>query len=507
MAQAIRTQGGKLLAVTDAQVRKLRAEMARTSNIGVSALRAGMHRNTATKYLKTDDLPSEREGPRSWRTRRDPFEEEWPSIVEKLKDHPRLQAKTLFDDLVAKHPGRYEPGQLRTLQRRMKQWRAEEGPEKELFFAQQHRPGEAMQTDFTSMNSLGITIAAEPYEHLLCHSVLPYSDWSWGTPCRSESESALRKSVPAALFRLGRKPEFHQTDNSTAATHRVDKGKRAFNEGYVELMEHLGMKPRTIKIRKCNQNGDVEAGNGALKRYIGQQLMLRDCRDFATHDDYVAWLCGIFEARNRTRGKKLEEELAVMDPVTASPVTEYTELRTRVSPGSTIRVKTNTYSVPSQLRDECVRVRIFDERIEVFYADKLRVTIDRLIGKCRHRINYRHVVASMLRKAGAFRRYRFRDDLFPTAVFRRAFEVLDAALPERKADIEYLRVLHLAATTMETDVEEALSQILASGAVPSADLVKARVAPAQLAVPDLPVPTVDLVTYDELLEQPAEALS
>jgi hypothetical protein len=235
--------------------------------------------------------------------------------------------------------------------------------------------------------------------------------------------------------------------------------------------------------------------------------MLRDSRDFATHEEYVSWLCQILEARNRTRGKRLEEELAVMDPVTASPVPEYTELRLRVSSGSTIRVKTNTYSVPSQLKDEWVKVRVFDERIEVYYADKLRITFERLIGKQRHRINYRHVVRSMLRKPGAFRRYRFRDDLFPTEVFRRAFEVLDAVLPERKADIEYLRILHLAAKTMEIEVEEALSQILASGAVPSADLVKARVAPEQLSAPDLPTPTVDLGMYDDLLEQPVEALS
>ena len=199
------------MTVTDAQVKKLRAEMAKTGKVELSAVRAGMHRNTATKYLKTDDLPSEQQQLRPWRTRPDPFEEDWPGIVEKLKEHPRLQAKTLFDDLVAKHPGRYEAGQLRTLQRRMKQWRAEDGPEKELFFPQQHVPGEAMQTDFTWMTSLGIKIAGEVYAHALCHSVLPYSDWSWGTPCLSESTAALRKSVPAALMRLGRRPEFHQT--------------------------------------------------------------------------------------------------------------------------------------------------------------------------------------------------------------------------------------------------------------------------------------------------------
>ena len=104
-----------------------------------------------------------------------------------LTDAPEFEAKTLFEELVRLHPGRYQDGQLRTLQRRIKQWRAAKGPDKELYLPQEHVPGEAMQTDFTWMNSLGITIAGEAYEHMLCHSTLPYSNWSWGTPCKSES--------------------------------------------------------------------------------------------------------------------------------------------------------------------------------------------------------------------------------------------------------------------------------------------------------------------------------
>ncbi|MBU1367195.1 MAG: IS21 family transposase, partial [Candidatus Omnitrophica bacterium] len=84
-------------------------------------------------------------------------------------DAPELEAKALFEYLLLAKPGRYEPGQVRTFQRRVKQWRATEGPAKVVFFAQEHRPGEAMQTDFTSCNELQITIQGEPYEHMLCH--------------------------------------------------------------------------------------------------------------------------------------------------------------------------------------------------------------------------------------------------------------------------------------------------------------------------------------------------
>lgn len=485
--------------VTDAQVRKLRSEMSRCGKVGVAGARAGMSRNTAAKYLGLDRLPSELRVPRTWRTRPDPFESAWPGIVARLREQPGLQAKTLFEQL--KLAGsKYEGGQLRTLQRRLKQWRAQEGPEKELFLPQDHRPGEAMQTDFTSMNELGITIAGEPYDHLLCHSVLPYSNWSWGTPCRSESLPALKRGVQATLVRLGRVPEFHQTDNSTAATHRLESGKRAFNEAYLEFMRHYEMTPRTIAVGRKEQNGDIESQHGTLKRDLEQHLLLRGSRDFTDHAQYERWLHGILEVRAQTRGARFLEELAAMRPLLVAPVPEYTEVLARVGAGGTFRVKGNTYSVPSRLRDERVRARIFDDRVEVFHGETLQITIERLHGKRGHRINYRHVVGSLLRKPGAFRLYRYREDLFPTATFRAAFDALEAALPERQADLEYLRILDLAATTMETEVEAVLRQVLASGGQPRAEDVRARVAPRQASLPALEAVPVDLSCYDHLLE-------
>jgi transposase InsO family protein len=467
--------------------------------VGVAGARAGMSRNTAAKYLGTDKLPSELRVPRTWRTRQDPFAEAWPGILARLQEQPGLWAKTLFEELTTGSPGSYEDGQLRTLQRRFKQWRAQEGPDKELFLPQEHRPGEAMQTDFTEMNSLAITIAGEPYEHLLCHSGLPCSNWSWGTPCRSESLPALKQGVQAALLRLGYVPEYHQTDNSTAATHRLETGKRAFNQAYLEFMAHYGMKPRTIAVGKKEQNGDVESLNGALKRELEQQLLLRGSRDFLDHEQYVNWLHGVMEARNRARGARFDEELAAMRPLLVAPVPEYTEVDVRVGSGGTIRVKGNTYSVPSRLRDEKVRARVFDDRLEVFHGDQCQLTVERLRGKRGHRVNYRHVVGSLLRKPGAFRCYRYRDDLFPTPVFRAACEALQAMLPEYLADLEYLRVLELAATTLETDVEAALQELMAKGVLPRAESVRDLVAPRQTSLPELQVTPVDLTSYDGLL--------
>ena len=164
--------------------------------------------------------------------------------------------------------------------------------------AQRHRPGEASQADFTWATKLGVTIAGELLVHMLYVFVLPFSNWTWATVCQSESMMALRRGLQRALFQLGRVTEWHQTDNSTAATHQVPKDKqvivetsgrkRAFNEDYLALMRHFGMRPRTTKVGAKEQNGDVEARNGALKRRLEQALLLRGSRDFPDEAAVVA---------------------------------------------------------------------------------------------------------------------------------------------------------------------------------------------------------------------------
>ena len=485
--------------VKDAQVRKLMDEMSKHCRIGVAALRAGMHRNTARRYVEAGRVPSELTAPRTWRTREDPFVEDWEEIALRLKEVPELEAKALYEDLVRRRPGRYEEGQLRTFQRRVKQWRAEHGPAREIFLPQQHRPGEAMQTDFTSASSLGVRIGGEAFDHLLCQSVLPYSNWQSVVVCRSESMLALRCGVQEAVRRLGRVPEWHQTDNSTSATHDLRTGKRGFNAEYEELMAHLGMKPRTIAIGACHQNGDVEASNGALKRRLEQHLLLRGSRDFETLEEYESFLNGVIEQANSLRSARLAEELAVMRPLTAARLPGYRELHVRVSSNGTIQVQRNTYSVPPRLKGERLMVRLSDLHVEAYYGGKRQLLIERVRGEGKHRIDYRHVIWSLVKKPWAFARYRYRDALLPTDVFRRAYEALLAGLPERQAELEYLRVLHLAAATMQHEVEAAIELLLAEGKLPTFAAVKALGSDHKPALPELAPLTVDLAGYDELL--------
>jgi len=498
--------------VSDAQVRKLMEELSKKGQIGVAAMKADMDRNTARKYIEAGKLPSEMKEPREWRTREDPFEQDWPKLVERLKETPELEAKTLFEQLQQEQPGRYEPGQLRTLQRRVQRWRAAQGPEQEVMLAQRHRPGEAAQTDFTHATELGITLAGEVFVHLLCVVVLPFSNWFWATVCASESLAALKKGVQRALFQLGRVPRYHQTDNSTAATHRIPAGKeqylpgqrRPFNQEYLSLMKHFGMTPRTTEIGAKEQNGDVESRNGALKRRLEQALLLRGSRDFADWEQWQAFIDQQARQANGTRGGRMTEELAAMRELNVARLPEYVEDQVRVSEWSTIRVKHCAYSVPSRLIGEYLKVRLYEDRVQARYLDQVELDCERLPGRNQHRIDYRHVIWSLVRKPGGFARYVYREEMFPSLVFRRAYDAITALHQGVGADLEYLRILHQAASGMQSDVEEALELLLQEGKAVSAEAVKALVVPQQpTAVPQLMVQTVDLCAYDALLGEVA----
>lgn len=489
------------------------AELEKHGEIGKAALRAAMDRKTARKYRDAGKVPSELKKPRAYRTRKDPFEGDWTYLEEKLRDAPELEAKTLFEHLVERRPGRYTEGQLRTLQRRIKRWRAQEGPPKEVFFSQEHRPGEAAQCDFTSGNELEITIGGEPFEHMLCNFVLPYSNWQWVTVCRSESLMSIRRGLQSAIFRLGHVPEFFQTDNSTAATHaaRGEDGSfigweegaregRLFNEHYLALMRHYDLKPRTTGVGKKEQNGDVEASNGALKRRLKQHLLLRGSRDFESLEAYEAWIAEVVERANALRGEKLLKELAVMAPLKAERLAEFAEQRITVTLWSTIRVKHNTYSVPSRLIGEEVLVRIYEDRLEIFHGSRRQLVLGRLLGINHSRVDYRHVIDSLVRKPGAFPRYRHREAFFPSVVFRSTHDALHEALSEWQADVEYLRSLNLAAKTMEAEVESALRLLLNRGELPRFAKVEELVVKKRPVIPSQEPLSVDLSSYDDLLD-------
>ncbi|MBM4355171.1 MAG: IS21 family transposase [Deltaproteobacteria bacterium] len=494
---------------TDREVLKLFQAFERCGEKGRAGMKANMSRNTAAKYLKSRKLPSETVHKRTWRTHADAFSEVWPEVEQMLRDLPELEAKAVFEYLVEDRCMRFQEGQLRTFQRRVREWRALHGPDKEVFFAQEHRPGEAMQWDFWEADELGVTIAGVAFPHMLFHAVLPYSNWEHVTVSRSESMLAIRAGLTRSMRRLQHIAQFVQSDSSSAATHRIVGGvgsgeagglsERGFNKEYEDLIRHYGMTPRRIGVGKSEQNGDVEALHNALRRRLEQRLKLRGSRDFESLDAYQAWLDEVCERANAHRDQRVGAELKTMRPLSASLVTEYRELSVPVLSGSTINVKRNLYSVPSRLIGEEVDVRLYDSRVEVYFMGELQLRVERLTGQGHARIDYRHVVHSLVRKPGAFERYRFREEMFPTLTFRKAYDALCGRMTNYRAAKEYLLILKLAADTMESQVETALELLLDSGKSFVADDVRALAGPERPELPAMAPLVVQLADYDALL--------
>ncbi len=486
--------------VTDQQVRLLMKQIKKGVALATAAAKAGMSEPTARKYRRTGKMPSTVKPVRTWRTRQDPFAEVWDEVEALLALDEGLLGTTIFEELERRYPGRFKPGQLRTLQRRLERWRARHGPEQEVYFEQRHFPGHQCQSDFTDMTSLYVTIGGEPYPHLIYHFVLTYSNWEWPGLAHSESFEALSEGLQASLWELGAVPAEHRTDNLSAATHDLKTARgRAFNERYMEVLNHYGLVASKNNPGRGHENGDVEASHYHFKRAVDQRLRLRGSRDFASVADYEAFLIKTARDRNSKRTALVEEELAVMRPLPARPLPACRESFVTVTRYSTVRVGKKPYSVPSRLIGQRLRARLFATTVELYHHEELIGPFERLRSDEPYRIDYRHLVHSLLRKPGAFARYVYREALYPTLTFRRAYDALCES-GMTLADLEYVRILHLAATTVEAEVDAALAGLLDEGTVPRFDAVRARVKPRRTACPDVILDEPDLAEYDGLLD-------
>lgn len=485
---------------TDHEVRLMRRERTNGKTQEQAAARAGMSVRTARKYERLGQLPSQTKQPRTHRTRPNPFAADWPWVVAHLERDSALQAKTLFAELERLHPGRYTPTQLRTLQRHVAHWRAQFGPSREVMFPQEHQPGRMGQSDFTEMNDLQITLAGVPFPHLLYHFVLTYSNVEAVAICFSESFEALAEGLETCLWQLGGVPGQHRTDNLSAAVVTIAAaGERVYTERYQALMRHYRMQPSTNTPGEAHENGDVEQAHYRFKEAVDQSLRLRGSRDFADRTAYLHWLHGIVRQRNLTRATRFAEERVQLQPLPTMPLEPAQDITVTVSRFATINVLRNIYSVPARLIGTTLLARVRAEQIHLYLGMTPLLQIPRLRGTKQHRIDYRHLSDSLVRKPGAFAEYRYRDDLFPSLIFRRAYDQLVAQLPQR-ADQHYVRLLHLAAGTSEQEVETALGLLLDAGSVPTLDAVRDLIGgEAAPVIPALTAPPLVLTAYDQLL--------
>ena len=490
--------------ITEHQYRRLMNEFQKCGVVDHAAMKAGMHRETATRYLAAHAGPQALKKPHPWRTRSDPLAGIWPETERWLEESPAVEAKALFEHLLATHPGKADGRALRTFQRRVTDWLRRHGPPKEVFFPQVHEPGACIQTDWTNANELKVTINGQPFDHLLCQSVLPYCNWEWAIPCRSESGLSLRSGLQNALWELGGVPLFSQTDQSSTATHQLKRGesRRGFNTDYLALCQHLKIEARTIAVACPNQNGDVEALQGVLKRRLKNHLILRRSRDFPSVATYAAFVATVCRGVNALRASKLAEERARLRPLPHTRLPDTEEVTVRVSSYSTARVRGHAYSVPARLIGAFVQAHLSEDTIRfAFHGDEV-AHYPRSTGQIPS-IDYRHIIDSLVRKPGAFSRYLYREELFPRPVFRQAYDRFKA-LEECQANERYLRLLQLAAEFGEDRVADSVGGLLRRNTVPLAGVVELGLReptppkPAELAafIPDLS-------SYDALISEVA----
>lgn len=490
--------------ITDRQVLLFRKLRRSGLSQETAAAKSGMTAKTARNY-EVGSLPSQMIQPRGWRTRKDPFEEVWSSKIEPLLERDtagELQATTILEQLKAEKPDIYTDKELRTLQRRVRDWRALRGPQKEVYFPQEHRPGQEAQLDFTHATELGVTISGVPFAHMFFELILTYSGHRHVQIAYSENFETLSDGLQSGFWAFGGVTERVCHDSLSAATHELKKtGGRALNRRFAAILEHLRVGSRRINVRRSNENGVVESAHHTLKTALAQAFIIRGCKDFATLELYLAFVEGVVSALNRRRTEKFIEEQPYLRALPSAKVPSFTEFDARVSRWSIIRVVTQVYTVPSKLIEHKVTVRLHPTEIEIIYKGKTVDKFPRLQGRGAHRIDYRHIIHSLVRKPGAFENYRYREELFPSLVFRKTYDAFMESRGER-GHVDYLQTLSLAAKTMEADVENALEILLESESPFVYADVEALVLPARPRIEKLVSPLQPMLeAYDALLEE------
>jgi hypothetical protein len=466
----------------------------KTHSQETAAAKAGMSLRTARQYLTTGGMMNN-ETTRNCSKRTHIFDGVWGEIEETLSVDPGLQAKTLMQMLMDRDEV-FNWGHLRTLQRRVRDWRALKGADQDVKFRQLHKPGRQSQSDWTHCEKLKVTIDGVLFPHMLFHFMLPYSRWETAYISFSESFDNLVSGYTRAIAELGAVPEEHRTDNLTAAV--TSHGSRpVFTERWQQVMDHYGVRPSKNNPGESHENGSVEKSHHLLKSELDQALRLRKSREFASVAEYERFIRRMLDKRNRGRQGRLAEEMVLMPELPARAWNEAVEERVVVNAFSLITVSKALYTVPSRLIGYELRALVYAEVVRLFLGNTFVIEMPKQKEGGR-RVNYRHLIAHLIRKPGAFAGYVFRDDLFPSLVFRQAYDRLVEQKPER-AEKVYLAILHHAAMGSEQDVEVALELLMAAGRTPVLESVKELTQVKIGALPEIPITVPDLFSYDELL--------
>ncbi len=483
------------------QYKKLRVNHSQES----SAAKIGISVASARRLERREGPPSQR-APRHWRTRSDPLAAVWDSeVVPMLQAEPDLMAVTILDELQRRHPGDLGNSKLRTLQRRIRQWRAEHGGEQMLFFAQEHPPGRLGLSDFTVADELGVQVAGQPLAHRLYQFTLAYSGWRHAClVLGGESFQALSAGLQQALWMAGGVPEEHRTDSLSAAFNNLAE-QETLTQHYDDLCRHYGMRPSRNNPGQSHENGSIESRQRSLKTALEQALLLRGTREFDSIQAYEAFVAETVRHLNARCARAWDVERACLRPLPAQRTVDFEEHDARVSKYGVIRVRGVMYSVPSRLVGHRLKIRLYGTHLQAWLGGAKVFECERLYSSATQhhprRIDWRHMLPSLKRKPGAFARWVLRDDMFPRSEYARTWHYLHERLPERQACRLMVELLDLAdRANIVTELAGILAERIEADLMPDIDALRERFAPRSAAVPEVQIQLPSPAVYDALLE-------
>ena len=469
-----------------------------------AAAKAGISVSSARRIESSLTLPSQR-SPRHWRTRDDPLGEIWETeVVPMLDSAPTLMAVTVLEELQRRHPECFGESVLRTLQRRVRQWRAENGAEREIFFAQEHPPGRLGLSDFTVADELCVSIAGLKFDHRLYQFAFAHSGWRHAcVVLGGESFQALTSGLQNALWMAGGVPEEHRTDSLSAAFNNLAE-QEELTTRYRELCAHYGVRASRNNPGVSHENGAIESRQGSLKRALDQGLLLRGTREFADLPAYEQFVAETVRRLNARCARAWEVERAVLKPLPARRTVDFEEIDARVSKYGVFSAKSALYSVPSRLAGHRLKVRLYSAHLEAWLGGVKVFECERLYGSVeeRHpkRIDWRHMLASLKRKPGAFARWVLRDAMFPRSEYAQAWEHISERLPERAACRLMVGLLDLAdQANVVVELAGVLAALHERGELPEIDALRMRFAPRPALMPTVRVVLPAVAMYDVLI--------
>ena len=475
-----------------------------------AAARAGFSVATAYRIEENPQLPSQKKAPRE-RRREDPLAEIFDAeVVPLLQSAPGIRPVAVLEEMLRRHP-HLSPGVRRTLERRIRVWRALHGEEREVVFRQVHEPGRLGLSDFTEMQALRVTVAGVALDHRLYHFRLACSGFEHAhVILGGESYVALAEGLQNALWALGGAPHEHRSDSLSAAFRNLDREARDdLTTRYEALCAHYGMQPTRNNRGIAHENGAIESPHGHLKSAIRDALLLRGSVDFADLGAYRCFIDEIVSRINARIGKRIEAEAPFLQFLPDSRTSDYEETRVYVTSTGGFVLRKVFYTVPSRLIGHRLRVRLYDDRLELFLGGTALMTLQRgrsgTNGKHGHVIDYRHVIHALRRKPMALMNLVYRDQLFPREAYRLTFDRLCEQLSPRAACKTMVELLSLAhERTCEAQLAHALEQYLTDGRLPDLDELRLRFAPDPAAVPQVHVQLASLSDYEALLDPDME---